>query len=107
MRLPRFRVRTLMFAVGVVTLLTWGAMMGTRSYVYYRLARTYGTYERQWRELALRHGEDPVGRTRSIAVKWGPQIADFHASMARKYRQAMWHPWIAVAPDPPAPVFGP
>ena len=45
MRLPRFRVRTLMLAVGVVALLIWGAMLGTRSYVYYRLARTYGTYE--------------------------------------------------------------
>ena len=47
MRLPRFRARTLMIAVGVVALLIWGAMMGTRSYVYYRLARAYGTYERQ------------------------------------------------------------
>ena len=106
MRLPRFRVRTLMIAIAVVTLLVWGATMGIRSYVYYRLARDYGTYERQWREMALRDGEDPVRRTRSLAVKWGPQIADFYAPLSRKYRQAMWHPWIPVAPDPPAPVFG-
>jgi hypothetical protein len=32
MRLPRFRVRTLMIAVGVVAQLIWGAMMeGRRS----------------------------------------------------------------------------
>ena len=35
MRLPHFRVRTLMVAVGVVALLTWGAMMGFSSYRYY------------------------------------------------------------------------
>ncbi len=29
MRLPRFRVRTLMIAVGVVALLIWGAMMAS------------------------------------------------------------------------------
>jgi hypothetical protein len=106
MRLPRFRVRTLMLAVGVVALLIWGAMLGTRSYVYYRLARTYGTYERQWRYMAVRDRGDPT-RTRGIAANWGPQIADFYAPLAQKYRKAMWRPWMPVAPDPPWPVFGP
>ena len=41
MRTMRFRVRTLMAAVGVVALLIWGAMMGLRSYDYYRRASTY------------------------------------------------------------------
>jgi hypothetical protein len=106
MRLPRFRVRTLMLAVGVVALLIWGAMLGTRSYVYYRLATTYGTYERQWREMHVRD-RGILTRARSIAVKWGPQIAEFYAPLAQKYRRAMWRPWMPVAPDPPAPVFGP
>lgn len=106
MRLPRIRVGTLMIAVGVVALLIWGAMMGTRSYVYYRFATTYGAYERQWREMSVRDRADPTS-TRSIAVKWGPQIAEFYAPLARKYRRAMWRPWTPVAPDPPAPVFGP
>jgi hypothetical protein len=106
MRLPRFRVRTLMLAVGVVALLIWGAMLGTRSYVYYRLAMTYGTYERQWREMAVRDRGIPT-RKRSIAVKWGPQIAEFYAPLAQKYRRAMWRPWMPVAPDPPVPVLGP
>jgi hypothetical protein len=106
MRLPRFRVRTLMIAVGVVALLIWGAMMGTRSFVYYRLARTYGTYERQWREMAVRDRGIPT-RARSVHVKWGPQIAEYYAPLAQKYRRAMWRPWMPVAPDPPWPVFGP
>jgi hypothetical protein len=106
MRLPRFRVRTLMLLVAAVALLGWGAMMGVRSYVYFRLARDYGRYERDWREMAVRDQADPSRRARSIAVKWGPQIADFYAPLARKYRRAMWRPWIPVAPDPPAPMYG-
>jgi hypothetical protein len=103
MRLPRLRVRTLMIAVCVMALLIWGAMMGARSYVYYRLARTYSAYERQWREEAVKDRGIP----RSIAAKWGPQIAEYYAPLARKYRRAAWHPWMPVAPDPPAPLFGP
>ena len=36
MRALRFRVRTLMAAVGLVAVLVWVAMMGLRSYDYYR-----------------------------------------------------------------------
>jgi hypothetical protein len=106
MRLPRFRVQTLLVAVGAVALLIWAAIMGTRSYVYYRLATSYGTYERQWREMAARDSGNPA-RPRSIAVRWGPKIAEYYAPLAQKYRRAMWRPWMPVAPDPPAPVFGP
>jgi hypothetical protein len=96
MRMPRFRVRTLMLAVGVVALLVWGAMMGTRSYDYYRRARIFGEYERGWREIAA--------RDRGWA-KFGSQCAEYYAPLARKYRRAMWRPWMPVAPDPHAPGF--
>lgn len=104
MRLPRFRVRTLMAIVGVVALLLWGSMMGVRSYNYYRLATTYAAYERGWRELAARGRIDPT-RSRSVGTVYGEPIADYYAPLARKYRQAVWRPWTPVAPDPPAPVF--
>ena len=96
MRLPRFRVRTLMIAVGVVALLIWGAMMGTRWYIHYTLARQYGIQERAWLEIAAR---DRQMQTR--------RIADYIASLARKHRRAMWHPWTPVPPDPPAVYWGP
>jgi hypothetical protein len=105
MRRPHFRVRTLMLAVGIVALLVWGAMMGTRSYVYYRLAREYSIQERGWRENAVRDRGNPA-RARSVAAVWGLEIAEYYAPLARKYRRAMWRPWAPVAPDPPAPVFG-
>jgi len=100
MRLPTFRVRTLMLAVAVVALLIWGAMIGTRWFVYYSLATRYGTYERQWREMAARDRGNP-SLARTVTVVYGPQFADFYGTMARKYRRAMWRPWIPVAPDPP------
>ena len=59
MRLLRFRVRTFMLAVAVVALLIWGAMIGTRWFVYYSLATRYGTYERQMREVAARDRGNP------------------------------------------------
>ena len=101
MRLPRFRVRTLMVAVGVVALLIWGAMMGLQSYHYAQRAEIYGRWEWQWRQLAQR--DRARGTTRSIAARWGFQLADYDAPLARKYRRAMWRPWIPVAPDPPPP----
>src|SRR5262249_14849430 len=94
MRPPRFRVRTLMVVVGVVASLVWGAMMGSRSYDYSRRAREYGASERGWREIAA--------RDRGWA-RFGAQCAEYYAQLARKYRRAVWRPWMPVAPDPPAP----
>ena len=94
MRRPRFRVRTLMVAVGVVALLVWGARMGSRSYDYYGRAREYGWNERGWREIAARH----PGR-----ASFGLECAEYYEQLARKYRRAMWRPWMPVAPDPVAP----
>lgn len=91
-----------MVAVGVVALLIWGAMMGTRSYVYYRLAKSYSTEERGWRESAAMARGNP-SRARSVGAVYGPQIAEYYAPLARKYRRAMWRPWIPLDPDPPAP----
>jgi hypothetical protein len=99
MRLPRLRVRTCMLLVGVVALLVWAAMMGLRSYDYFRRARIYSIQERHWRENAQRdlgHGD-----TRTIAARWGLQIADYYAPLVRKYRRAMWRPWIPVDYEPP------
>jgi hypothetical protein len=96
MRLPRFRVRTLMVVVGVVALLVWGAMMGLRSYDYYRRARFYGLQEYGWRESAAR------GRFRADFCS---ECAEYYAQLTRKYRRAMWRPWMPVAPDPHAPGY--
>lgn len=94
MRLPSFRLRTLMIAVGVVALLIWGAMMASRSYGYFRLAREYGANEHGWRQIAARHPGDN---------EFHLECAEYFAQLAAKYRRAMWRPWMPVAPDPHAP----
>jgi hypothetical protein len=94
MRLPRFRVRTQMVIVGVVALFIWGAIMGSRSYEYYRRAREFGANERGWRETAARHRE---------WATFGAQCAEYYAQLAEKYRRAMWRPWTPLAQDPHAP----
>ena len=98
MRLPHFRVRTLMIAVGVVALLIWGAMMASQSYDYYRRAREYGAQERGWREIASRNRPPEWKQFHSECVQ-------YFARLSAKYRQAMWRPWVPVAPDPHAPGF--
>ena len=69
MPLPRFRVRTLMIAVGVVASLIWGAMMASRSYDDFRRTREYGANEGGWRIIAARN----QGRT-----KIGPENYEFN-----------------------------
>src|SRR5262245_28063697 len=99
MRLPRLRVRTHLLLVGVVALLVWTGMTGLRWYDYSWRARTYSIQERYYRERAQR--DLAQGNTRTIEARWGLQIADYYASLVRKYRRAMWRPWSAVDYEPP------
>jgi hypothetical protein len=96
MRTTRLRVRTLMVAVGFVALLIWGAMMGSLSYDYYQRATFFASEEYAWRESAARD------RLRAPACL---ECAEYFAQLTRKYRRAMWRPWMPVAPDPHAPGY--
>ena len=98
MRLPSYRVRTLMIAVGVVALLIWSAIMAFHSYDYYRRAREYGANESGWRAIADRP-DQPGG------PKFHLQCVEYYSQLAGKYRRAMLCPWLPVAPDPHAPGY--
>ena len=95
-RPPRFRLRTLLFAVVAAALLIWSAMMGTRAYVYYRRAQEFSIQERGWREIASRGHFRPE-------FCW--ECVDYFAQLSLKYRRAMWHPWSLIGPDPHAPGY--
>ena len=97
MRLPRFRVRTLMIVVGVVALLIWGAMLASRSYDYYRREgiRSPGAAD------GANRLEEPSARVEAISFGVRPVLR----AVGAKYRQAMWRPWMPVAPDPHAPGY--
>jgi hypothetical protein len=60
MRTIRFRVRTLMIAVGVLALLIWGSMMGLRSYDFYRRASFYSFEEYGWREPTISGQQESI-----------------------------------------------
>ena len=96
MRTLRFRVRTLMAAVGVVALLIWGAMMGSQSYDSRRRAREYGA------RTSADGGERRQGRW---DTRFASECGESYAQSAGKYRRAMWRPWMPVAPDPHAAGF--
>ncbi len=52
-----------------------------------------------------RQGSRGSFATREVGAVYGPQIAEYYAPLAEKYRRAMWRPWMPVAPDPHAPGF--
>lgn len=94
MRPLRFRVRSLLVAVAIVAVLIWAVRMGSRSYVYYQLARQYSFNELDWRLTGAN------GRFRR---EFSFECANYFAKLAAKYRRAMWRPWQSVEPDPLAP----
>lgn len=96
MRLPRFRLRTLMIAVAAVAFLIWGATMASRSFDYYRRAREFGRQEWGWRRIASQGDGD---------AKFTSECVAYFEHLTEKYRRAMWRPWLPVAPDPHAPGF--
>jgi hypothetical protein len=88
-----------MLLVGVVAVLIWVAMMGLRSYDSFQRASFYSLQERYWRENAQQ--DIAEGKTQTIEAKWGLRTADYYATLVRKYRRAMWRPWVAVDYEPP------
>jgi hypothetical protein len=108
MRLPRYRLRTLLIAVAVAAL-GIGTIVG--------LARRRDSYLRQaahHREL----GSDAWMHASSIErryLHWGPseperaemaayeRRGDYHAALQAKYERAARYPWLPVEQDRPEP----
>ncbi len=104
MKLPRFRVRTLMIAVAVVGL-TLGGLAGLvrmeqRRQSFRALARNHQRQEIVNR-LTL------VGLVAHRAPKADTErhrtLAEYHRALNQKYTRAASYPWLQVAPDPPEP----
>jgi len=106
MRLPKFRLRTLMIAVAVVAALL-GRWVNFRNRAH---------YHRQERErvlvsdlefyLACTAAQgDPESRPERARAAAGPLIdfTNYHDAMSEKYDEAFRRPWLLVLNDPPAP----
>jgi hypothetical protein len=111
MRMPRFRVRTLMIVVAVLAL-PLGLCMERRS----RFLRLAAEHARE----AYRGGSalpmifdnsgpeprycDDSGRELSASeAEQRIALNSWHDSLALKYRRAAASPWLPVEPDPPEP----
>jgi hypothetical protein len=98
MRLPRFRLRTLMIAVAVAAVATGGEVMRRRSVHSRKQARYYADLVRiaPMFHLSREMPPEQAWRYRQAQIRWWQQ-------MARKYERAARYPFLSVAPDPPPP----
>ena len=107
MRLPRFRIRTLMIAVAVVGLLAGLVVALTR--------RSAGLRQQAASFAQVSNQEALQGMYIERRYHWGPaepekpiiaahfRRSDYYAALRAKYERAARRPWLPVAPDPPPP----
>jgi hypothetical protein len=105
MRLPRFRLRTLMIAVAVV-----GILFGSGLELHRRSVRFQALAERHGSEAHVMHIRGSNGRAggelRVLSINDVPidrKLADWHLELRDRYRLAAGRPWLPVPPDPPEP----
>jgi len=55
-----------------------------------------------YRELHRRDGLPPDAEAIKMMDRWR-ELEAYHAAMHKKYRLAMWMPWVLMMPDPPLP----
>src|SRR5262245_51888395 len=111
LRLPRFRVRTLLAAGAVVAILAGvglGMVRRTRRF-FTRLAQLHYRYEVEHLGTLMGFGAPPPPG--SPLLDTGPGrflhrasvLKDHHGRLRQKYERAARTPWLPVAPDPPPP----
>ncbi len=91
MRFPRvrFTVRRMMVAVAIVACICWASLLIERRRRFLIIA---GSHRMPDARFLWNRGADYELRL----VRW-------HDEMQAKYEFAAAHPWLPVAPDPPAP----
>lgn len=109
MRMPRFRIRTLMIAVAVVAVLTGAGVKWWRSAL---------SHEYRWKAYVALHREEKhgghsfwyhAGPNAAYISEGGsqlqpdPVLAEYYCRLRAKYERAARYPWFPVEPDPPPP----
>lgn len=109
MRLPRFRVPTVLIGVALVAIGLDGMEVWRRTSSYRRKAVEHAHAARQARLQALFSLPErflPRMTFRNISPitrEWLIQSATYHESLAAKYERAAQYPWLPVEPDLPEP----
>lgn len=94
MRLPRFRIRTLMVVVAVAAI---GLAVLIERERERRLSSEYSFRAVNHRQLLL------AVRSHLLTGERLREWDDYHRAMAKKWQWASEHPWWPVEPDPPEP----
>jgi hypothetical protein len=109
MRLPRFRIRTLMIAVAVVATMSWVAVrLRQRSERFYWESLSMEGRRIEWAagaelyEYDCNRAADPLPDDVRGAIRHRRR-ANYYLALQRKYRDAARRPWLPVPPDPPPP----
>lgn len=108
MRMPRFRIRTMMIAVAVVAACLGVAhrrsqLLGLAE--YHRSQQVPITEKQAWIEPG------PWSTIYEAGGKWLSfkevqqleRLNDWHAALSSKYKEAARYPWLLVEPDTPEP----
>ena len=104
MRVPKFRLRTLMISVAVLGIAFGGLAgllrMGQRTQRLRAIARDHlqrSLVNRLTLEGSVAHGAAKTDTERYRAR------AEYHHALNLKYQYAASHPWLPVSSDPPEP----
>lgn len=112
MRMPSFRVRTLMIAVAAAAVATAVVSLWSRSTEFARMAAICGLNEAKATARAKSAtralARDPKG---PAALPWRQSGEPEHShaqifryrALRQKYLRAARYPWLAIEPDPPEP----
>src|SRR5262249_8751076 len=106
MSLHRFRLRTLMIAMAIISILLAGYVAFHRARRQ-NLARYRARHERQLERaniIAIRESGRAIGRDE--LAQWNRVWTVYHGMLRQKYENAVSHPWASIPPDPPDPIFG-
>src|SRR3954469_25325987 len=106
MRIPRFRVRTLMIAVAVVAVALGAGRRRQRAPTFLQRAAEFAERETtSWLMVEASCRRNPLPGL--IVVHEDPMRhrwwALYLGRLRRKYERAARYPWLPVPPDPPPP----
>lgn len=110
MRMPRFRVRTMMVGmVGVALALTVARLAQTASErlevadSYARQANIYRKSAATDEMLLLEPNAEATRQTKINSMDRYSRLAAYYSDLEAHYRRTARYPWLPVAPAPPEP----
>jgi hypothetical protein len=99
----RFSLKALFVGIALVAI---GLMQLRRYQTLVRRADEHAFVARVCELMALKRPAIPLLETTAAMPnpQWLLTRAEYHRQLSQKYRQTVWHPWLALESDPPRPL---